>query len=311
MDRPRIRWGVLAGGSLLLGGALASRVGYRPEDLGPPGPPPPALERDQLRAVTLNAWRLANPARVTKLVDGLERSAELLATGSAARLPEIFAIQEIESREAADALRDAVAPTHDLLSCECAHEKDGTLRSAVAIGIARDRLTLEGESCVELGRIWPDHPRCALRADVRTSDGEPLTIVAVHMAWHIENDPMARRLVDALPADRPLLVLGDFNTWPGRKAYDTLTRGRLRDACEGAPPTTPIARRVDFVLASDEIAIDGRLDRRRAFDAMGVESFLRWPVLRHTFRGPHSRSDADDCPVTDHLPEGVVLRLAT
>jgi hypothetical protein len=127
--------------------------------------------------------------------------------------------------------------------------------------------------------------------------------VGVHLAYHVDNDPMARRLAEALPEGRPLVVLGDFNTWPGRPSYARLAGGALRDACPGAPPTTPIARRVDLVLVSDGVRVTRTLDRRRAFESFGVRSFFDPVVLHHALTG---RGGAT-CPVSDHLPEGAVI----
>lgn len=281
----------------------ASRVRYRRARLGPPPEPPPPLASTELRAVTLNAWRLSDPARVPRLIAALAHSGRSLASEAPA-LPEIFAVQEIESHEALSALREAVASTHRVVACDCSFRRDGSLNSCVAVGLSRQALRIEGSRCIELGRVWPDAERCAIRADVCDASGAPFTIIGAHMAWHVDNAPMSERLVQALPRDRPLLVLGDFNTWPGRRSYRRLVSGPLRDACVGAPTTTPISLRVDLILLSREWRVTRTLNRRSAFEAFGVESFLRWPVIHHALSG---RGDPQDCPVSDHLPEGAVI----
>jgi endonuclease/exonuclease/phosphatase family metal-dependent hydrolase len=299
-------------GSYALGGAsaaavvwTASRIGYRRTELGPPPEPPPLLAPGQLRAITLNAWRMSDPARVPKLVLALEHLGRSLAQSECA-LPEIFAIQEIESQEAFYALKHAIAATHDLITAECSFRRDGSMKSGVALGVARDAFCIERSQCIELGRIWPDARRCAIRADVRARNGSPFTIVGTHMAWHPDNTAMSERLLSALPIDRPMIVLGDFNTWPARRSYQRLVSGALRDACVGAPVTTPIKLRVDLVLVSYEWRVERALSRRSAFDAFGVDSFFRWGVVHHALSG---RGHPDRCPVSDHLPEGAVLAL--
>jgi hypothetical protein len=60
--------------------ALVSRVAYRAEALGAPSASaPPALAAGELRAVTMNAWRLSDPARVPRLVEAIEHTGRSLA----------------------------------------------------------------------------------------------------------------------------------------------------------------------------------------------------------------------------------------
>lgn len=290
-------------------GAAVSTLRWRPENLGPSGEAPGPLEPGDVRAVTFNAWKLSDPVRVPRYVRALERTGALLAADAPA-LPELFAVQEIESRDALAALREEVAPTHALVSCECAVGSDGRLRSAVALGVSRERFEVRGERCVELGRVWPDHPRCAVRVDLADETGETLQVLGVHMAWHLDNASMARRVREAIDPSRPTVLLGDFNTWSGRSAYDRLAAPPLRDVSPRGGPTTVIDRRVDLVLVSEHLEVGRTLNRRDSYDAVRPTSSLTLPGFPFGLTEQQCEDDPAACPVSDHLPEGAVLRLS-
>ena len=140
--------------------------------------------------------------------------------------------------------------------------------------------------------MWPDHPRCGVAVDLVDPGGRRVTAVGVHLAWHVNNAGMSARLRDAIDTDDPLVVLGDFNTWPGTTSFSRLTAAPLRDACPGAPATTLIDKRVDLVLVSEQWAVHRALDRRRAYDVVPPTSSLTLPG----FRSGSARATAPPIP---------------
>jgi endonuclease/exonuclease/phosphatase family metal-dependent hydrolase len=262
----------------------------------------PALAPHQLRAVTFNAWKLSQPARVDGLVDALRQTGRSLAAGER-ELPELIAVQEIESRSAARELARVLEPTHEVTICECAIEDDGSLRSAVAIAVDRSFFTQRSSECIALDRVWPDHPRCAAVVELE-HEGRTIHAAGVHLAWHIDNHEMAERLRAALDdrTDEAFVLIGDMNTWPGTTAYEVLTRAPLTDACPASGPTHFTGNRLDYVLASFGLRVVRALDRRASFEALEPSSSIVVPDAC-----THGRSS--ECPVSDHLPEGAVLEL--
>ncbi len=266
------------------------------------------LELGQVRAVTLNAWKLAQPQRVPRLMDALRISAGILSDGGAP-LPELVAIQEIESRDAARALTAALEATHHVVICECA-ERDGRLRSAVLVAAAREGFALEGQRCIDLGAEWPDHARCAAEATLQPAGGARLTLLGTHLGWHWSgNEAMARRLRREASIDGATVWLGDFNAAEGSDAYTELTRAPLRDTRVGAPPTHYVGRRYDLVLVSRAVGVVRGLDRRASFDALQPTSSYSLPWLPYGFHDRHCEDRPAACPLSDHLPEGAVLSL--
>lgn len=290
---------------LVVAGCMAT-FRWHPDGLGPSTHAiAPTLSPGELRAVTFNTFRLSQAPRVPGTIEALRTSAALLAASDRA-LPELIALQELESREAARAVSDALEPTHTVFVCECATEDDGALRSAVALAVDRSAFRVGSHRCVPLGREWPDHPRCAVEAEIRSSDGRALRVVGVHLAWHYDNAPMARRLrasvAPALARHERVLVMGDFNTWPDSDSHVTMSAPPLRDARPGAPPTHFTGERLDYLFFGPGLSVVRTLDRRASYDALAPSSTLAMPDACAK-RGP------PDCPVSDHLPEGAVFRL--
>jgi hypothetical protein len=264
------------------------------------------LEEGQLRAVTLNAWNLTQAERVPRLLAALGTTASLLAEDDA-RLPELIAAQELESREAVRALAAELDETHHFVSCECAERGDGRLCSAVAVAASRERFELSAHRCINLGRDWPDHGRCAVEVTLERAGGLPLTVLSVHLPWRWDGSSMARRLRSDASAEGPRVWLGDFNASEGSDAYAELTRAALRDARAGAPPTHYVGRRSDLVLVSRELGVVRGLDRRASFDALGPSSSYSTPWLPYGWTDRRCDDQPADCPLSDHLPEGAVL----
>lgn len=306
-------------------GTAAATLEWDPAELGPEDATPraaPALATDEVRVVTFNAWKLFDAARVPRYLEGVDEAGALLASASSPR-PEILAVQEVESRAAERALVAALETTHWVDTCDCDVTEEGELGSAVALAIARDAFRVTDHRCIPLGEMWPDHPRCAIEATLARVQTDPsvqsepspshaahaprLSVVAVHMAWHPDNEPMAHRLVEALPTTGDLLVLGDFNTWAGRGAYDALLAAPLSDARPGAPPTTVVDRRVDLVLYRGAFEIRRGLDRRASYDRLVPTRSLSLPGLPFGLFERACEDDPTRCPISDHLPEGVVL----
>jgi endonuclease/exonuclease/phosphatase family metal-dependent hydrolase len=291
-------------------GAGAATLRWRPEELGSSrqAAAAPALTAGEARVVTFNAWKLFDEERVPRFVSAVEETGRMLAASPSAR-PEIVAVQEIESREAEAALSLELRTTHWFETCDCDVLAGNELGSAVGLGVARDAFVVREHRCIPLGVMWPDHPRCAIEATVERAEGGTFSVVAVHMAWHPDNEPMARRLVAALPLDEDLLVIGDFNTWQGRGAYDALLDAPLTDARPGAAPTTVVERRVDLILYRGDFEVRRGLDRRASFEALDPTPSLSLPGLPFGLLATECEDEPARCPVSDHLPEGVVLTL--
>lgn len=260
------------------------------------------LEDDELRVVTWNAWRLHTSKRVPALVAAIDRLGRELS--GAGDRPELVTIQEIESFEALRSLERMLGEHGFFAACRCATNPDGTLRSAVALAV-RSPLVVRAHECIPLPGIFPDHPRCAAVARVADASGRELDFVGVHLAWHVINVPMANRLRRELAARGALgphtILAGDFNAWPGTKAFERMSQPPLRDARPDTFPTHFIGLRLDYVLVGSGFEVVRGINRRWSFDAFA-------PAARFTLpracvdRGPPA------CPTSDHLPEAVVLR---
>ena len=283
-------------------------LGWDPDELGERREgAPPALAPGELRVVNLNAFRLGQPERVPRLLDALRFTGASLAHAEQ-DLPELIAIEEIESEAAAQALERALAPSHEVITCVCAQRGDGSMRSAVALGVART-LGVSARRCVDLGRVWPDHTRCAAGAELTTREGtHEVSAFAVHLAWHVDNSSMAARLAghlhDASARGRAIILAGDLNTWPGSESYRTLTAPPLRDAVPSGPPTHFTGGRLDYVIASEALEVVRTLDRRATYERLRPAETVWLPGDCGQAARERGR-----CPVSDHLPEGIVVRL--
>ena len=280
-------------------------IRWDPESLGPGGATsaPAPLCDDELRVLTINAWLLSQPHRARALVDAVDAEGAALASGASAR-PELVAIQEIRSRVAVRALAREMRDEGSFASCECSVRSDGSLRSAVAAAV-RAPFVARGHECVGLARILPDQRRCALIVRVADPEGRSLTFVVTHLAWNFATGVMATQLREQL-AERDALgpstiVAGDLNAWPGTEAYEVITRPPLRDARPDAPPTHFFGRAIDHVLVGRAFEVARGLDRRASYERMRPGASLWIPRICDA-EGPPA------CPVSDHLPEGVVLR---
>jgi endonuclease/exonuclease/phosphatase family metal-dependent hydrolase len=183
---------------------------------------------------------------------------------------------------------------------------DGSVREAVA-AVVRPPVEVQGHECIPLGAELPDHARCAVL--VRAShDGAPIDFVATHLAWHPDNAPMARRLADELARRGALgpttIVAGDLNASPESEAVSALASRRLHDARPDSAPTHFLGGRLDYVLAGPGIDVVRGIDRRASYERIRPMASLALPsACAHD--GPPA------CPVSDHLPEAVVVRVSS
>lgn len=285
--------------------ALASALRWRPDTLGPRGDAgaPPALGEDELRVLTLNAWLLSERHRVDPLVAAIDAEGAALASGDGAR-PALVGLQELRSREVIRVLGEELRDDGFFAACECSRRLDGSLRSAVAAAV-RHPYVVRRHECVGLARIAPDERRCAIALRVEDPEGRPITFVVTHLAWHFANGPMAAYLREQLEQRGALgpttILVGDFNAWPGTEGYAVLDRAPLRDARPDAPPTHFLGRKLDHVLIGDAFEVVRGLDRRASFERVRPGAST-WLPSACDEEGP------PECPVSDHLPEGVVLR---
>lgn len=171
------------------------------------------LAEGELRAVTLNAWKLRQPARVPRLLDALRTTAGSLAVDEQATLPELVGLQELESADALRAVAGAFEPTHHFASCECAHDGDGQLKSAVAVAASRARFVSSEHRCVDLERVWPDRPRCAVEMTLERADGGTLKVLSTHLSWY--GDSILSRLRERASVADDVVWLGDFHAGEG------------------------------------------------------------------------------------------------
>ena len=307
MQRPgKWRWALAIVASLVAtaGGAHAAATTWVPEELGAAeATAAPALQAGEARVVTLNAWRLATNARVPGYVGAVDAIAAELGQGGGSH-PEMLSIQEIQSREVLAELEQRFAGegTH-FASCVCSVRADGSVREAV-VGVTAPPVIARSSECIDLGAMFPDHERCAvlIRGEL---GGRPVDFVSTHLAWHVENSPMVERLMGELSARGALgpgtVIAGDFNAWPGSTAHEAMIAGALRDARPGAGRTHSIGGRIDYVLLGEGLDVVRAIDRRSSYEAVQPTAALALPDACAT-EGPPA------CPVSDHLPEAVVVR---
>lgn len=303
----RWRWAlaIVACLGAIAGGAHAAIVRWSPDELGPRrASEVRPLASGEVRVVTLNAWRMAAPERVPGYVAAIEGIAQELARAGDPR-PELLAISEIQSMQAIDALEEQLGERATFAACVCSLRGDGSLREAVA-AVARAPIVARSSECIDLGALVPDHPRCAalIRGEL---EGRPIEFVSTHLAWHPESAPMARRLADELAARGALgegtIIAGDLNAFPGSIALGTLLERGLLDARPGAPRTHFAGGRIDYVLLGSGLAVARWIDRRASYEIVRPGAALLLPAAC-------AQEGPPECPVSDHLPEAVVVHWA-
>jgi endonuclease/exonuclease/phosphatase family metal-dependent hydrolase len=307
IDRRRATTLVAVIAVLALGVAAAQGAFTRwePSELGPAREAAEvSLAAGEIRVVTWNGWFLHAVHRVAPLIDAIDRVGRRLGRGARDR-PELIAIQEIQSEEVMAALRERFEEQGGtFFACACSRRLDGSIRGAVGAAVSPP-LRAVGHTCVDLGDVWPDHTRCMVVVDALDERGERLDFAAVHLAWHVSNAPMARRMRDDLAARGALgartIVAGDLNATPGSAAYAVLTAPPLADARPGAPSTHFAGGRLDYVLHGAGLEVVRAIDRRWTWDQTR-------PAARFTMPRACVDQGPPECPISDHLPEAVVVR---
>jgi endonuclease/exonuclease/phosphatase family metal-dependent hydrolase len=185
----------------------------------------------------------------------------------------------------------------------CSLRPDASVREALAV-VVRPPLALEDGACIHLGVLVPDHARCAVHVRVRPPGGLPIDFVTTHLAAHPANEVMAERLIARLRERGALgartILAGDLNAPPGGGAHAALTEV-LRDARPGAPRTHALGGRIDQVLLGEGIDVVRAIDRRRSYERLV-------PAAGPVRSVECARAGSSGCPVSDHLPEAVVVR---
>ncbi|MEA3438954.1 MAG: endonuclease/exonuclease/phosphatase family protein [Chloroflexota bacterium] len=254
--------------------------------------------------VSFNTWRLCDAQRVPKVVEALSiLGNDRHPDGGPDNLPDIVLFQEIECVESLDKLEESLSETHWFGSNICARDRSGELRSAVAIAVKRSRFEVVEEHSLDLGRIYPDHQRCANSVTVSPRDGPQLLhVVNVHHTPHPLGLLQTRRLVEELRSiglmeAEHVILGGDFNFTPSSSSYRLLT-SFLRDPYPADRGRTHwVTGRIDYLLTSEDVVLIQPLDRLVAYEAVKPAG-----LLETIFR--YSDQESSQWPVSDHLPEG-------
>lgn len=300
-------------GAGLIGMQATAACAWQPglyADAMPPTPTP-ACDRC-VSLLSLNTWRLREPARVPRIVGALDALTRSLVAPDApvegARvLPDVIALQELEGEEATEALRAALEPEHSFHTAVCARTLAGTPRSAVGLAVRNGAFSVQRVERMELGALFPDHPRCALAVTLVPRGGdEPFTVVAVHLSSRPGNAPQAERFVEELRGHglldgTPIIAAGDFNFSPASAGYRALTRALEDPMRSETRPTHWFGGRIDFTFLGGGVSLDRSLDPALAYRVSAPSDALSYPA--------DCVGRGDRCPVSDHLPVGGVYRI--
>jgi endonuclease/exonuclease/phosphatase family metal-dependent hydrolase len=259
--------------------------------------------------ISFNTWRLCDPSRVPDLVRAMTLLGEDVHPRSAApSMPDIMVFQELECPKATDSLRKALEKKYWFAVNVCAYKHSGTPRSVVGIAVKRDRFKVVEKQEIDLGRIFPDHRRCALSVTLTgPDDRQRLHLVGIHHSPHPLLYAQTETLIASLRsrgllASEPLILCGDFNFTRRSKSYRLLT-SHLHDPFPSDRGKTHWFRgRIDFIFISKGITLLRPLDRDyacRAIRPAGFGSSLS--------RGLSERNARTH--LSDHLPEGGLFKL--
>lgn len=272
-----------------------------------PAPGNDGLAANTFSAVTLNTWRLCDTARVPAMVHALRVIGDSLHPESLTpTLPDILLFQELECQVSQDRLEEAIADTHWFAANVCARKRSGESRSTVGVAVNRAKFDILGTIALDLGRIRPDHGRCALGVSLRSRQtGHTLQVVSVHHSPHPlkyrQTTEMMRQFEehDLFAADGMILG-GDFNFTPRAKSYHLLTTYLFDPLPTDRGQTHWTGGRLDFVFITPKLTLLQPVDRKVAYESLRPAGL---------FRSIYRCSDPEwsDCPLTDHLPEGGLL----
>jgi endonuclease/exonuclease/phosphatase family metal-dependent hydrolase len=243
-----------------------------------------------------------SPAATLRLPDGLwPRRRALIARALQTVQPDLVGLQEVACDPAAGTSQAEQLALD--LGLACAFEPASGLAVLSRCPIRRwEAMPLPSEG---------SDSQTALRVEVEHREGA-LDLRVVHLTTRSEGPSFAASprkeaaqlaavedllaSLDALPAARAVIVLGDFNNEPDSATLQALTRGMgkraLRDAWKAANPTDPgltvpsqaPAVRLDYILVSPHLAVEqavrfGQVPDADGFypsDHLGVAATLRF-----------------------------------
>jgi endonuclease/exonuclease/phosphatase family metal-dependent hydrolase len=262
-------------------------------------------------AVTFNTWRLCDLERVLAMVHALRDIGQSLYPESPVPiLPDILLFQELECQNSQDLLEEALADTHWFAANVCARKRSGESRSTVGVAINRTKFDIVGTIALDLGRIRPDHGRCALGVTLRSRHtGQTLHVVSVHHSPHPlkyrQTETMMRQFEEhGLFTAGGLILGGDFNFTPHARSYRLITTYLTDPFPQDRGQTHWTGGRLDFLFLNSSLTLLHPLDRKVAY------TVLRPAGL---FRSIYRCGDPawKDCPISDHLPEGGLLAFSS
>lgn len=218
--------------------------------------------------------------------------------------PDILGTEEGLDHQLADLMTGL--PAHYRLSAEHRHD-GGTEENSAIIYDTRtvDLITIDHQWLSETpgvpGSISWGHslPRMYSLAKFRSlADGAELFVISTHFDHEssVAQLNSAHQLLGRareLPADRPVVIMGDFNCGEDSEAYAVLTGGGFRDAYASAAirgprlgtfnnygPPTADGPRIDWILVNDRISarsarmVDEAPDGQYPSDHLPVEAEL-------------------------------------
>lgn len=218
--------------------------------------------------------------------------------------PAVIALQESTGDQHADIAADL--PAYDWVGVA---EQPGSgehnpIGAAASFEIRDSETTWLSETPTVAGSVGWDaaYARALTRVTLEAETGQSLTVFNTHFDHRgrearAESARLVRRRVDALPPDRPVVVLGDLNCRPGSTPYAVLTGEAfdrsLRDARRAADTVEGPETTVTTFTALDP---GRRLDHVFVTEDLDVQ---RYAALDRT-------DDAGRYP-SDHLPVAVTL----
>jgi endonuclease/exonuclease/phosphatase family metal-dependent hydrolase len=257
--------------------------------------------------LTFNTWRLCDLERVPAMLSALRDIGHSFSPeSSTASLPDILLFQELECQTAQDRLENGLSATHWFAANVCARKRSGESRSTVGVAVNLEKFDILGTIALDLGRILPDHGRCALGVTVQSRQtGHTLQVVSVHHSPH----PLKYRQTETLfrlferhallNADG-IVLGGDFNFTTRAKSYRLVTSYLTDPFPHDRGQTHWTGGRLDFLFVNSNLMLLRPLDRKVAYEALRPAGL---------FRSIYRCSDPAwiDCPISDHLPEGGLL----
>ena len=221
-------------------------------------------------------------------------------------LPDILLFQELECQSSQNRLEEEIAETHWFAANVCARKRSGESRSTVGVTVNRAKFDVLGTIALDLGRIRPDHGRCALGVRLRDRyTGHTLQVVSVHHSPHPLKYQQTTEMIGQFESHNlfvsdGLILGGDFNFTPHAKSYRLVTSVFSDPLPADRGQTHWTGGRLDFVFITPQLTLLQPLDLKVAYEPLHPAG-----LFRSIFRC--SDPEWNDCPLTDHLPEGGLL----